>query len=35
VDVVSDGEFVGPGERVEVIGHEGTRVVVRRIRLGA
>lgn len=32
VDVVSDGEFVGPGERVEVIDREGNRVVVRRIR---
>ncbi len=32
VDVVSDGEFVGPGERVEVIDRQGARIVVRRIR---
>ncbi len=32
VDVVSDGEFLPPGERVEVIDREGNRVVVRRIR---
>jgi len=32
VDVVSDGEFIGPGERIEVIDRQGARIVVRRIR---
>jgi len=32
VDVVSDGEFIAPGERVEVIDRAANRVVVRRIR---
>ncbi len=31
VDVVSDGELVEPGERIEVIRVDGNRVVVRRI----
>lgn len=31
VDVVSDGEFIPPGTRVEVIERAGARVVVRRI----
>jgi membrane-bound serine protease (ClpP class) len=29
VDVVTDGEFVAPGTTIEVIRHEGSRVVVR------
>lgn len=32
VDVVSQSEFVGPGEPVEVIEREGNRIVVRRVR---
>jgi membrane-bound serine protease (ClpP class) len=32
VDVVSQSEFIGPGEPVEVIEREGGRVVVRRVR---
>jgi membrane-bound serine protease (ClpP class) len=31
VDVVSDGEFVPPGTRVEVVERAGSRVVVRRV----
>lgn len=30
VDVVSQGEFIAPGEPIEVVTHEGHRVVVRR-----
>jgi membrane-bound serine protease (ClpP class) len=32
VDVVSQSEFIGPGEPVEVIEHQGSRIVVRRVR---
>lgn len=32
VDVVSDGEFINAGERVEVIDRKGNQVVVRRVR---
>jgi len=32
VDVVSQSDFIGPGERVEVIERQGNRIVVRRVR---
>ncbi len=32
VDVVSQSEFIGPGEPVEVIERQGNRIVVRRVR---
>ena len=31
VDVVSDGEFIGPGEPIEVMRVDGNRIVVRRL----